>query len=111
MGCIGQEQSSFAEPCSAMTLTLREGTSRLITRYSVDRSPDLSVAGLARRHVRGFESKEISVDDMQIRVKTGAVFSADRSIPEVLGIFMPAQRHPHGSTEIYAIYIQLYLLS
>ena len=49
----------------------------VFNRYSVDRSPDLSAAGLARRHVRGFESEEISVDYMQIRVKTGAVFSAE----------------------------------
>ena len=48
---------------------------------SVDRSPDLRVAGLARRHVRGFESEEISLDYMQIRVKTGAVFSADHDSP------------------------------
>ena len=48
---------------------------------SVDRSPDLRAAGLARRHVRGFESEEISMDYMQVRVKTGAVFSADLPIP------------------------------
>ena len=37
---------------------------------------DLRATGLAWRHVRGFESEEISVDYMQIhvRVKTGAVF-------------------------------------
>ena len=44
---------------------------------SVDWSLDLSVAGLARRHVRGFESEEISVDYMQISVKIGAVFSRE----------------------------------
>ena len=48
---------------------------------SVGGSPNLRAAGLARRHVRGFESEEISVDYMQIRIKTGAVFSADQPIP------------------------------
>ena len=52
-------------------------------RSSRDRSESktrrLRAAALARGHVRGFESEEISVDYMQIRVKTGAVFSADGS--------------------------------
>ena len=34
-------------------------------------------AACTRRHVRGFESEEIYVDYMQIRVKTGAVFSEE----------------------------------